>query len=75
MSGIAPFTSSDQTSFTTTDTSSDNTSATSFYYHRRDGQVLLKIKLSPGGLHIDSFHSDKIYNYNTFTTFLDFKYY
>ena len=39
MSGIAPFTSSDQTSLTTTETSSDNTSATSFYYHRRDGQV------------------------------------
>ena len=39
MSGIAPFTSSDQTSLTTTETSSDNTSATSIYYHRRDGQV------------------------------------
>ena len=48
MSGIAPFTSSDQTSLTTTETSSDNTSATSFYYHRRDGQVWLNIKISPG---------------------------
>ena len=69
MSGIAPFTSSDQTSLTTTDTSSDNTSATSFYYHRRDGQVRLKIKLSPGTC-INSFHHDgKIYNYNISITF------
>ena len=60
MSGIAPFTSSDQTSLTTTDTSSDNTSATSFYYRRRDGQVWLKIKLSPGACwNIDSFDSDE----------------